>query len=179
MKQTTILGLCVAMILITACTITGQAKGGNPPQQAQCWDHLDNDGDGYCDFLSRKTTCDDGSTPGDPDCASKDDNKEATDCTPVAEYCDGFDNDCDDLVDEGLPIDCTTGTDCGNAGWTGNPYCGGDANVHKLWRSFSCNNPGTCTSTCHSSEEDRLFEWCTNGCINGACIPEGNQSNSS
>ena len=72
-------------------------KGGRAP--AACSDHLDNDGDGFCDFAWKKAYCVDGSQPGDPDCDAKDDDSEA--CTPYPESCDGQDNDCDGLVDEG------------------------------------------------------------------------------
>ncbi len=65
----------------TAYAAKGGGKPGGGKPKAQCNDQEDNDGDGFCDFLSKKTRCRDGSEPGDPDCISKDDNSEAPDCT--------------------------------------------------------------------------------------------------
>jgi len=68
----------------------------------QCDDHIDNDGDGYCDFAGRKARCDDGSQVGDIDCIDKDDDNESYVCVPTTEVCDdGIDNNCDGSVDEG------------------------------------------------------------------------------
>ncbi len=79
-----------------APTERGPTKNVN---SAACSDHLDNDGDGLCDFAWRNAYCLDGSQAGDPDCSSKNDDTES--CVPVEEVCDGLDNDCDKLVDEG------------------------------------------------------------------------------
>lgn len=76
---------------------SGGGNGGGKSLEA-CNDHLDNDGDGFCDFASKRGYCSDGSQLGDPDCSSPNDSSES--CTPEAETCDGQDNDCDDLVDE-------------------------------------------------------------------------------
>jgi len=100
-----IFGLAV-VLMISSCSmdgITGEAKGGlsatNIGQggglgsgkgggndgnkggkvKPQCNDGIDNDYDGYCDYLTKRTKCIDGSTPGDVDCASKDDDKEGSD----------------------------------------------------------------------------------------------------
>ena len=122
MKKTITLVLLIAITLLLAgcgdSNIAGEAgKGGGGKIKAQCSDGIDNDNDGYCDFLAKNTRCRDGSEPGDVDCGSKEDNKEEADCIPVAERCDGFDNDCDGEIDEGLPIECSSPSDCGTTGW--------------------------------------------------------------
>jgi hypothetical protein len=169
-----LVAIAIVAILVVSVVIAGKGGkggGGGGKIKAQCNDGLDNDGDGYCDFLTSKTRCRDGSTPGDLDCASKDDNKEEADCIPVPERCDGFDNNCNLQVDEGLPVACASASNCGTTGWVGTEYCGTDDNVHKDWISFQCNFPGSCSSSCSSQTEDYIFEYCSNGCSNGACLP--------
>ncbi|MBW2974976.1 hypothetical protein KY366_04635, partial [Candidatus Woesearchaeota archaeon] len=97
--------LTLSLVLI-GCgnNMVGEAK--KTTIKPQCNDRIDNDGDGYCDFLTSKTKCVDKSIPGDPDCVSLDDNKESADCTPTQEVCDNLDNDCDNLIDEGLTQQC-------------------------------------------------------------------------
>ncbi len=73
-----------------------KGTGNNPPQ---CSDHLDNDKDGYCDYKTRSSYCNDGSILGDNDCLSKSGLIEG--CNPTTEACDGKDNDCDSLIDNG------------------------------------------------------------------------------
>jgi hypothetical protein len=97
----TVLSLLLLAIAISACTsgsLTGEAKR---TIAVQCSDHLDNDGDGYCDFAARGAYCSDGSTLGDPGCNTKSDDTELATCVPKTEVCDGADNDCDAQIDEG------------------------------------------------------------------------------
>ena len=162
-----VLFIAVLLFMSNSNSTTGSAVR-NP--KTECEDKIDNDGDGYCDFLTKKTKCIDDSTPGDIDCASKEDNKEAPDCEPVPERCDGYDNDCDSLVDEDLNITCNSASDCGIPKWTSNLYCGGDGNVYRDSISYQCNFPGTCSSSCSSQITSQLIERCSTECLNGQCI---------
>ncbi len=85
------------------------------------------------------------------------------------EVCDGRDNDCDKLTDEGLTINCKINSDCGANTWTGNNFCGADGNVHKMWVDYTCSLPGTCNSKCSSAETDKVYRVCNSGCLNGEC----------
>ncbi len=98
-------------------------------------------------------------------------------CKKNPEVCDGKDNNCNKLVDENLPVACSSASQCGTSGWSGNPYCGTDGKVHKTWTNYACQFPGTCSAVCVSSNEDRIYASCTNGCSNGQCIAT-NSSNS-
>ena len=85
-----------AALLLSLVAGEAHARGGTKVV-AQCNDYVDNDGDGYCDFASKSGYCSDGSKLGDRKCASASDSAEA--CTPVAETCNGLDDDCDGSVD--------------------------------------------------------------------------------
>ena len=148
-----LLGGVVFVLFLSGCgtTITGEAGGTKP----QCSDGKDNDQDGFCDYLTQGTRCRDGSTPGDSACTSKTDN---TECT----------------------IACTSASNCGTDGWTGSPSCGADGNVHRLWISYTCTAPGTCSAKCSSQTTDKVYQQCSKGCLNGQCLTgDGNTTNSS
>ncbi|MBR9692228.1 hypothetical protein GOV06_05590 [Candidatus Woesearchaeota archaeon] len=53
------------------------------------------------------------------------------------EVCNGVDDDCDNLTDEGFAIICNTSLDCGTVGCIAGTYY-----------SFTCNNNGTCLASC-------------------------------
>lgn len=165
----TVVTLIGAMFLVMGFLDNSESVSGAAIAKPQCGDQKDNDGDGYCDYLTRKTKCLDGSIPGDADCASATDNKEATDCEPVPERCDGYDNNCNSQIDEGLPVSCSSSSSCGTSGWTGTTYCGADGNVYKDYISYQCNYPGMCSSSCSSQTTGYVYESCSNGCENGAC----------
>lgn len=157
----------IGILFISKNATTGEAVRQKP----ECNDKIDNDGDGYCDFLTRKTVCINKSViPGDVDCANKEDNNESPDCEPIPERCDGYDNDCDSLVDEDLPIVCNSTVDCGIPRWTSDYYCGHDGNVYRDSISYQCNFPGTCSSSCSSQTTSQLIEQCSARCLNGQCI---------
>lgn len=151
-------------LVISGCTssLTGEAKGGvkgGGKKEVQCNDHIDNDGDGKCDFLWRKAFCNDGSIPGDPGCISKDDNDESSDCIPA----------------------CNTNGDCGTNGYVGNPYCGADGNVYRDYKTYVCENAGKCSAVCNNHLDGLLWQYCTGyGCTAGQCNdPPGNNTNKS
>jgi len=102
MKRGLKIMICLAIIILIVggCT-TGM--GWRKPKM-ECNDKKDNDGDGYCDYDGCRTGRGKNkqTLEADPDCDSATDNKEASDCTPTTEVCDGKDNDCDGSVDEGL-----------------------------------------------------------------------------
>jgi len=148
-----LIALVVSLVIsFVYSTITGYAGkgGGKPPKVvAQCSDHLDNDGDGMCDFSWRKAYCSDGSTPGDSDCLSKDDNDESGGCIPA----------------------CNTNDDCGASGYQGDSYCLVDGNVYKDFVTYTCDNAGMCSAVCIEQRESYLWENCDGtGCSSGACI---------
>ncbi len=83
-----------------------------------------------------------------------------TACTPPDEACDGIDNDCDTLTDEGLPcsigapVSCTT--TCGS---TGNGFC---TALCEIPTGAACTPPA---EVCNGRDDD-----CVAGCDNGwAC----------
>ncbi|MBD3164116.1 DUF333 domain-containing protein [Candidatus Woesearchaeota archaeon] len=64
---------------------------------------------------------------------------------------------------------CLNDDDCGQQGWTGQPYCIGN----ELWQPWLvpiCEFAGTLNSTCTNYTLDRLNVVCANGCQNGACV---------
>ena len=93
----------IVLVGLFNSNITGHA---GKTVTAQCKDHIDNDGDGYCDFVKKGAYCKDGSILGDKDCVSAEDNKEASDCVPSTEVCDNKDNDCDGQTDENNSMIC-------------------------------------------------------------------------
>lgn len=100
-------------------------------------------------------------------------------CKKSPEICDGKDNNCNNQIDENLPVACSTASQCGTSGWSSAPYCGTDGNVHREWTTFMCQFPGTCSSSCVSVKEDRISQTCTAGCSNGDCIISNSTTNSS
>lgn len=115
----------LALGIIFYSSTTGFAIGVS---SKECYDHLDNDGNGYCDFSTKNGYCEDGSILGDPNCDSKK-GTETGSCNPSPEVCDGIDNNCNGIIDENL-IDtracgenvgeCKAGTEtrnCVNGDW--------------------------------------------------------------
>jgi len=66
---------------------------------------------------------------------------------------------------------CNLNSDCGTDGFIGNDYCSLN-NVWDTYRTYTCNNPGTATSSCSYTENNQTKEVCTAGCNLGACLPD-------
>ncbi|MBU0952856.1 MAG: hypothetical protein KKA90_00320 [Nanoarchaeota archaeon] len=82
----------------------------------------------------------------------------------VCQYgCDPTTNQCNGAVA------CYQDTDCGVDGWVNAPFCNGN-DVWQVWRTYTCNNPGTQSASCASSDQQQLKQQCTSGsCSNGEC----------
>ena len=69
-----------------------------------------------------------------------------------------------------INIVCSANSDCGTNGYFGSPYCKfGD--VYQIYKSYTCNNPGTASASCSSSTNDQLITDCTANqtCSSGQC----------
>ncbi|MEA2036917.1 MAG: hypothetical protein U9O94_05375, partial [Nanoarchaeota archaeon] len=73
---------------------------------------------------------------------------------------------------------CSSNADCGEEKWVRTASCF-DGNVRQQYRTYTCNNPGTSSSSCTPKEEFKLKESCEAGCSGGKCtvaaapIPSG------
>ena len=72
-------------------------------------------------------------------------------------------------------IPCSSNTDCGTNGYEGSPFCQGNS-IYRNFRTYTCNNPGTSSSTCISSINPQLFNNCSSDqvCSNGSCSVQNN-----
>jgi len=77
-------------------------------------------------------------------------------------------------------IECYSDSDCGKNNFIGNRYCN-DGDVWQTYRKYGCTNPGTSSSSCSYSEEDKERKECEYGCEQGICIenPDSNYTCSS
>jgi len=141
-----------------------------------CFDY---DGDGYDDC----NIGDDGDDHKEIDCNDQDDSVHPN----AFEICDGKDNDCDGFIDEadgdcGIGSVCSLGTcvdvacdresDCGLDGFFDGRFCDGTGNndVYQNYIDFTCENPGTISSSCSQDVEARLVTQCSSTCSEGSCI---------
>ncbi len=92
-----------ACLLLVACG----SPGSSEIEEEECTIDLsttyaDADGDGYGDDATAEETCgtEDGRTTQGGDC----DDNEPNSFPGIAEACDGLDNDCDGVIDDGLPL---------------------------------------------------------------------------
>ncbi len=87
------------------------------------------------------------------------------DCTNT-EYCEGQESPTELFCKE---IACSGKSDCGTDGFINEPFCKNN-DVWDKWRTWTCNNPGTKSSSCSASSTDKLREDCRESCQNGACV---------
>ena len=145
---------------------------------------VDLDGDGY-----------DNSNPGEAgdDGLPLDCNDDDNTVNPGAfEICDGKDNDCDGLIDES-DGDCSSGevcsfgtcnavvcdldSDCGVDGFFDGRFCTTE-DIYQNYIEYTCENPGTISSSCTQDVEPRIVTDCADTCSEGSCISIGCDSNS-
>lgn len=76
-------------------------------------------------------------------------------------------------------VTCNSNSDCGTSGYIGSPFCQG-GNVYQDYKTYTCSNPGTVSSTCSNSTEAKLKQTCSSGqiCSNGSCTGVTCSSNS-
>ena len=67
-------------------------------------------------------------------------------------------------------ITCSFNSECGANGFTGSPFCQNN-NVYQNYRTYTCANPGTASSSCSNSTSAQLKSNCTGNqtCSNGSC----------
>ena len=99
----------VIYVLVDAARTTSPGGSGSTTT-VQCNDHLDNDADGFCDYARKGASCSDGSTPGDPQCVSKNDTTEADSCTTNWQC-----SDWSACLDGTQTRTCTDANNCGSS----------------------------------------------------------------
>jgi len=77
-------------------------------------------------------------------------------CVAQTETCNGVDDDCDGIVDNGCSVSCNSDTDCASGQWCVRGTCETDPSTFD-GGSWSC----TSNNDCLSGED----------CINGSCVP--------
>ncbi|MCX6724406.1 MAG: hypothetical protein NT155_04570 [Candidatus Staskawiczbacteria bacterium] len=67
-------------------------------------------------------------------------------------------------------IACSSNSQCGTSGLTGSPSCQGNG-VYQNYVTYTCNNPGTASSSCSNSTTTQLQTTCSGSqtCSNGSC----------
>ena len=96
-----------------------------------------------------------------------------TSCSVSVEVCDGVDNDCNHLIDEGGVCDeCNTNAECGADGWVGSPVCQTD-DIYQDYITYTCNSPAATDSTCSDATVSQLKTDCTGStplCASATCV---------
>ena len=68
-----------------------------------------------------------------------------------------------------LSITCSTNSQCGTDGYLNQLFCSNN-NVYDKYKTYTCNNAGTSSSSCSSSITDILKQTCSYGCSDKFCI---------
>lgn len=73
-------------------------------------------------------------------------------------------------------IVCSSDSQCGANGYTGDPFCqtSDTKNVYQNYITYTCNNPGTTSSSCSNSTAAQVLSACASNqiCINSACVTQ-------
>ena len=69
-------------------------------------------------------------------------------------------------------ITCISETDCGTDGFINGLFCDGTSNddVFQNYRDWTCENPGTISSSCSQTVTQQLVTECSDTCEEGACV---------
>jgi prepilin-type N-terminal cleavage/methylation domain-containing protein len=121
--------------------------------QPQCKDHLDNEGDGFCDYNTGGAFCSDGSILGDPECSNAcDETEDVVPPGPPPQCNDGLDNEPvpDGFIDYPSDCGCTNASDNTENIWDPGLACqdGVDNDGDHL---IDLNDPD-CSSKCDNDE---------------------------
>ena len=146
--------------------------GINPgASDVQC-NGVDNDCDGQIDegYVTATTNCGVGECgrTGMRSCVNGNEVNSCVAGNPVAEICDGKDNDCDAQIDDQCTIFCNSNAQCGTDGFSGNKFCK-SGNLYQKFTAHMCTQSNSCTS----QVADVLVKECGSKttCDNGQCIP--------
>lgn len=68
-------------------------------------------------------------------------------------------------------IICLTKAECGTDGYINQPVCS-NGNVVQDYKTFTCQNAGTPSSSCSNSTAQQIKQTCQYRCENGTCLPQ-------
>jgi hypothetical protein len=72
-----------------------------------------------------------------------------------------------------VDVECWNNAECGTNGWIGTDYCHSTGSVADVWntyRTYTCNNAGTGSSSCSYSDNGQLKEDCADTCESNICV---------